>query len=162
MPTKPAKPLPERVNTSLKQLAESASRLNETSDEFALTIVAIDTALKSLNLGTTAWYEYAKSSDNEGGYSSRYVGYAKINGKWGLALSTVSGYINYSEDEVDQWSFNEAPRWMRIEAVDHIPDLLDELIKQTEKLTTDLQTKKAQASELAKTIIAALPDSNRR
>jgi hypothetical protein len=81
---------------------------------------------------------------------SRKVGYTKVADRWGIALKKVEGNHNYPEEEsVEIWLFNEAPRWMRIEAVGGIPDVLDALLKEAEDTTKKIKDKTAQAYELA-------------
>jgi prefoldin subunit 5 len=144
---------PDRLSHTLKQLSESAARLNSASDEFSKAIVPIEAALKKLNLGVTAWHAYYSASpDESGNYWQRRIGYAKIDGKWGLALSTISGNVRYPDDDEEQWLFTDAPRSMRIEAIDHIPALLEELVNQANKIATDLQNKTETARELSLTI----------
>jgi X-X-X-Leu-X-X-Gly heptad repeat protein len=150
-------PPSDRISASLfKQLADSAARLNSGSDELAKAIRPIDVALKKLNLGVAAWYPYIGSEepDSDGDYYCRRIGYAKVSGKWGLALSTVSGNAPHDVHNYEEWLFNDAPRRMRLEALDHIPDLLEQLVKEANKVAEDLQNKAVTARKLAETISA--------
>lgn len=156
MATKPEVPLPDRISASFQELADSSARLNSASDELANAIRPIDAALKKLNLGVTAWHSYRSFGDpNEGDYYwSRRIGYARVGRTWGIALSTVSGYYSSDDEDSEEWLFNDAPRWMRVEAVDHIPDLLELLVKEANKVTANLQKKTEKTRELAGTISA--------
>jgi hypothetical protein len=145
-------PPSDRISASFKQLAESAVLLNAASDELAKAIAPIDAALKKLNLGVSAWHKYAGSLSDFGDFWSHQIGYAKIGGKWGLAICATTGIIGDEELEGDEWLFNDAPRWMRIQAIEHIPELLEDLVKQANKVASDLQNKTEQARELAATI----------
>ena len=159
MATKPTAPPAERISQSFTQLADSAARLNAASDELARAVAPVDAALKKLNLGVVAWHTYAGTQDQDGEFWNHRVGYAKVDGKWGLAISTVSGNVFHSgvyEDE--EWLFNDAPRWMRIEAIDHIAELLEDLVKQADKVAADLQKKTENARKLAEAI--AVPPLN--
>ena len=81
---------------------------------------------------------------------SRDVGYTKIGDKWGIALKIASGNNNHPlDDSNEDWLFSEAPRWMRIEAVGKIPDMLEALLKAAEDTTKKIQDKTVQAYELA-------------
>jgi len=147
----------ERISASLfKDLADSAARLNSGSDELAKAIRPIDAALKKLNLGVSAWHLYRGSKDPNpnGDYYFRRIGYAKVDGKWGLALSTSAGNVHADVDSYDEWLFNDAPRLMRLEALDSIPDLLEQLVKEANKVAEDLQRKAEHARELADKISA--------
>jgi methyl-accepting chemotaxis protein len=154
MPSKPPLALADRISTSIKQLSESAVKLNDASDELTNAIAPIDAALKKLNLGVTAWHRLTHGVQDDGSYWSYNIGYAKVSGKWGLAISSVSGHVQLEVDDEDVWPFNDAPRWIRIQAIDSIPDLLETLVKQADKLAAELQQKSAQARELAETISA--------
>jgi hypothetical protein len=147
-------PLKNRIAASFQQLAEGATRLNKASDDLTDAIGPLDAAFKALNLGITAWHEYARDEDDLGEFWSQYVGYAKVDGKWGLAISAVSGNRNESPEEHDdkEWLFNDAPRAMRIEAIGHIPMLLDALVSQVNATASDLEAKTAIARDVADTI----------
>jgi hypothetical protein len=163
MATKASIPASDRLTQSLQQLSDSAARLNAASEEFSKAVAPIEAALKKLNLGVTAWHRYDGSQDRDGDYWERRIGYAKIGGKWGLALATISGSVNYPDvDEYEHWLFNDAPRWMRIEAIDHVPALLDELVRQADKTAADLRTKTETARELATTIAGLTADARVR
>jgi hypothetical protein len=162
METKANAPTPERTSELFQQLTQSAERLNEASDAFSRTVAPIDAALKKLNLGVAAWHKYIGGSpDDKGDYWSRELGYARVRGKWGLALRTVEGNVNDFDDDTQVWLFNDAPRMMRVEAIEHIPSLLEELVKQSEKVATQLQKQAVRAAELAGTI-SSLADSKGR
>ncbi len=160
-PSAPPKQAPrlapaERAQNSYRQLSLAAVDLNSASDELGQVIGVLDAALKKLNLGISAWVEISGNdalSDGGTHWWSREIGYGKIGEKWGVALRTRSGHYDHPDDDSEQyWLFNEAPRWMRIEAVGRIPDVLDQLVKQTEETTKTLKTKTAQAYELAQAI----------
>jgi hypothetical protein len=157
MPIKRSVPPSERISASLfRELADSSARLNSSSDELSKAIRPIDTALKKLNLGISAWYAYrgSEAPDPDGNYSYRRIGYAKVGGKWGLALSTNSGNAYDEHDNYEAWLFNDAPRSLRIEALDYIPDLLEQLVKESNKVAEDLQKKAKHAYDLAEKISA--------
>ncbi|HME01192.1 MAG TPA: hypothetical protein VKM93_28250 [Terriglobia bacterium] len=141
----------ERVLASYKQLSLAANSLNSASDELGKAISVLDEALKRLNLGVSAWVQLSTGGgDITSNWWSRNVGYTKIGDKWGLALNTESGDYQYpDQDSEETWLFNEAPRWMRIEAVGRIPDLLEALLKAAEDTTKKIKDKTAQAYELA-------------
>lgn len=148
-------PPSERISASLlHSLADSAARLNSRSDELGKAVRPIDAALKKLNLGVTAWYPYRGSNEPDpgGDYSCQRIGYAKVGGKWGLALSTSSGNVNAEVDYYEEWLFNDAPRSMRLEALDYVPELLEHLVMEANRVAEDLQRKAETARDLAETI----------
>jgi hypothetical protein len=148
-------PLSERVAKSIQKLSVVASDLNNASDELGRAISAIDVVLQSLNIGVPTWTTII-GGDDERDYWRRELGYAKLGNRWGVALQTVHGDHAFPEDERSEcWFFNDAPRWLRIEGVAKIPDLLDALITRTEEATKKIRTKTAEAKELAVVIAEA-------
>lgn len=144
---------PLDVSRSFQRLAESAARVNAASDDLSKAVAPIDAALKRLGLGITVWHKYAGGVDPEGEFWEHRIGYTRIGRNWGLAISDVSGNINYSASYDDEeWLFNDAPRAMRVKAVDHIPALLEKLVEQADKVASDLDQKAEKARHIATTI----------
>ncbi len=150
--------LTERVQASFTQLSSAAKDLNKASNELGQAITAIDNVLQRLNLGVPTWVKIHGGEDpyTGMGYWSRDVGYAKVGNKWGIALRTVEGDRNFpDEEQCESWLFNDAPRWLRIEGIEKIPDLLEALIKNTEETTQRIKSKIDQANQLAGAIAEA-------
>jgi hypothetical protein len=151
---------PERVQDAYRSLSASAANLNAASDELRKTISVLEETLKQLNLGISTWATITGDEDPNGDYWSRDLGYARVSGKWGIALREVSGNYNHEEYEKDEtWLFNDAPRWLRIEGVGKIPELLEKLTKQADDTTERIRRKTAEAKELATAINAAAAES---
>jgi hypothetical protein len=162
MATKAAASPTLQISTSFKRLAESAAELNAASDELAEAIEPIDAALRSLNLGIPTWHKYESTEDESGGFRGRYIGYAKIAGRWGLALSEVTGNENYGVDSEYEWLFNDAPRFMRLEALDHLPALVDALVEAVAKASASLRSKTSAARDFGSAMMALSKSSNAR
>jgi len=152
----PAKQIPqippaERVQESYKKLALAAPVLNSASDELCEAVSVFDAALRALNLGVSAWVTLSQGHDPEDGeWWSRDLGYARIGDSWGIALSKSRGNIGYPDrDTEEQWLFKDGPRWMRLESVGKIPDLLEALLKQTDDTTRKLKAKAEEVLALA-------------
>ncbi|ADW70943.1 hypothetical protein [Granulicella tundricola] len=156
-----------RVEGSFKQLSSAAQTLHSATDDLSKVIRQLDVSLKKLGLGFPAWVQVSGEAD-EVQYLSHDLGYAKVDGKWGLALREVTGnHLDTDDDAEEIWGFNDAPRALRVDAVGKIPDLLEKLLAQTEETTKKLQAKIAQAAELASVFsdltggVPALPQWNR-
>lgn len=149
-------PLAERISATYPKLRSVAKDIHEASDELAKAIAPIEKILKKLNIGVPTWTMISGNDDDEGSYWSRDIGYTKLNAVWGLAIRTTSGYHNdpdsYSEDS---WPFNDAPRWLRVDAIAKLPDLLETIVKRAEETTKKLRAKAKQASEIAALLQAA-------
>jgi hypothetical protein len=150
--------LNERVAKSIQQLSLVATELNSASDQLAKAVFAIDTVLQSLNIGVPTWVTIRAGGHEVGdaGYWSRELGYAKVGNRWGISLCLASGDETDPEAESrDEWAFNDAPRWLRIEGVAKIPELLEALIKSARETTEKIKVKTAEASHLASAIAQA-------
>lgn len=156
----PHVPPVEKIQASYKQLSVAAATLNAASDELGEAVSVFDAALKRLNLGVSAWVTVSGNDEQDGEWWARDVGYARIGDKWGIALKTATGnYAVPERDSVEKWLFNDAPRWMRIEAIGKIPDLLEALLKQTEDTTKKIKSKTEEALALATAMSKALEES---
>lgn len=143
-----ANPSVMRVENSFKQLAAAAQALNHASDDLGKVIRHLDGALKKLALGITAWVQVSGTSDDTQYWASE-LGYIKMDGKWCIALREVSGYLQDNTDDSEEtWAFSDAPRALRAQAVDKIPDLLEKMLQMTESATKDMNAKTDQAAEI--------------
>lgn len=149
--------LDQSVSEQFVELASAAKNLNKASDELGNAIQAIDSALQRLNLGVPTWVTIQGGEDPyTGNYWSRDLGYARVGKKWGIALCTREGnYNNPDEENVEQWLFSDAPRWLRVDGIMRIPDLLQELVKQANETTSKIKSKTTEANQLAEMIAQA-------
>ena len=147
-----------RISASYKQLTQAASELNAVSDELGKFVTALDTALRKLNLGLATWLRLESREDGSGNYTKRDLGYAKVGGKWGIALRTMSGNHNDLDDSnVEEWLFNDAPRALRIESVEKLPDLFESLVKEADAATRQIKSKTQRAQALVSALEQQTP-----
>jgi hypothetical protein len=129
------------------------------SDELGKAINLLDESLKTLNLGIVHWHQFAGDAQENGNYWAHCIGYAKVGPKWGIALRKASG--NYEAppeyEREEEWLFNDAPRQLRMDAVDHIPAMIDALITAGEKAVANIKTKTAEAKKLAELLTPPKP-----
>ena len=156
-PSKPPQPdsgLEERVSAAFEKLRASATELNAVSDELAKPIAAIDTALQELNLGVSAWVHFAgEDTDPHTGVFWDYsLGYAKVNRRWGIAIRTRRGQEFLNEVDEELWRFNEAPRSHRLDALQKLPELLEELANTSGETARELQGRVASTKQVAAAI----------
>jgi hypothetical protein len=150
----------ERVQSSFGQLSAASANLNAISDELGKSVSEIDSALKRLNLGVSVWVAIRGNDWQDLSYESEQIGYAKIDGKWGLGLRTVSGNHKRPDDEsVHEWSFNDAPRFLRVGAIEKLPELLEQLTKEAEATARKISESVEQAKSVAAAISRAVPQS---
>jgi hypothetical protein len=161
--------LSARISASYSQLSQVASDLNAVSDALGSSIAEIDEALKKLNLGITVWVQLRGGNDSDThpadrhfNYWSEDLGYAKLGGRWCVGLRKVDGETDRPDDElVEAWPFNDAPRTLRLSAIDKIPDLLDKLSKEALATTLMLKRKLGEVQTVAAAVTgsAAQPRS---
>jgi hypothetical protein len=132
-----------RVQNSFQLLSTSAVELNAVSDRLGKIASRIDLAFQKLNLGIEAWVAFHQGgSDDRLEFWFDQVGYAKVSGKWGLAIRSAAGREDMdSYSKYEEWLFNDAPRALRIDAVDKIPELCETLTKEVAAATIVLDKK---------------------
>jgi hypothetical protein len=157
--------MPDPINISevvasfYSELSTVAADLNAVSDELGKSIAEIDAVLRKLNLGITVWTEIQKGhGDFEHGdetYWSEDIGYAKWSGKWGICLRRTDGDVGCGEQATEMWLFNDAPRALRLIAIDHIVALLQKLSEEGTATTERIREKLADAQEVAAAVTQA-------
>jgi hypothetical protein len=151
---------PDRVQAAYRSLSTSATNLNAASNELKVIITVLEDVLKKLNLGISTWVTITGSEDPDGTYWSRDLGYARVKGWWGIALREASGNYNWDAHNDETWLFNDAPRWLRVEGVGKIPELLEKLTKQADDTAEKIRKKTAEAEVIARAITAAAAENS--
>ncbi len=123
--------LVRRLQDSYRQLPVVTTSLNRESDRLNASASRIESLLKKHPLGVSSWVSFSESNSPDGArYSSEDVGFAKLSGKWCLAIRTVSGDLRDPDgEECTEWPFGESPRRLRVRAVKRFPELLEKLVK---------------------------------
>lgn len=154
--TTPGEPLAMRVQRSFLELSEVASDLNSVSDELGKYASEIDAALKKLNLGIAVWVSFCDWDENGYDYYMEQIGYGKIDGKWGIAIRTVTGNHQWPDDDkTESWLFNDAPRRMRLASIEKLPEVLSELSRQSAETIKEIRGRLAEVKEVAGAVKAA-------
>lgn len=144
----------EKIQTHFKTLSSLAPTLNIASNELTKAVTVLDEALKSLNVGLSAWVTFRSRAvhpslrDEE--YDDDQIGYSKVDGKWGIALRHIWG--NYALEEFGgegPWLFNDAPRELRLLGVEKIPELIEALSKEASETTQKVRETTKQVHDLA-------------
>ena len=153
-------PLPKRVASAFSKLSAVAVDLNAASDELGKTITQIDTALKKLSLGVIVWVTFASRGDDpdegSGWQEADQIGYAKVNGQWGMTIRTIGENVAYPEQGTnEEWLFNDAPRALRLKAIDKIPEFLDALASMADQTTQQIRNKLKAAQDVADAVTIA-------
>jgi hypothetical protein len=143
-----------KISSSFQELAKTAGHLNAESDKLTKTIDSIDTALRAMNIGVSAWVEFAKwtgENDEHGGYE---VGYDNVYGGWGLSLRRVcfDDSCPLDDPSFKGWLYNAAPRHLRTQAVGHIPKLIEKLNSEASRIAREISEGNREADEIAKAL----------
>jgi hypothetical protein len=140
-----------RVRSSFQHLSSRASDLNALSDQVGKVVARFDAEFNKLNIGISGWVRFQEWTSEDGlEFTHEEVGYARVGNKWGLAVRTMSGneaadnYTDYQE-----WLFNDAPRLLRLKAIDKIPELFEKLVLEVDKATKAVDDKLKELQELA-------------
>jgi hypothetical protein len=118
----------DRVKKLIEQFPSAASDLNNATDQLGKSVGKLDGVLKKFSLGVPTWVCFYRSVDENLHYSED-LGYAKIGGKWGISVRTVEYDEGRGDNDVEQWLFNDAPRLLRVQAIEKIPELLEALLE---------------------------------
>jgi hypothetical protein len=156
--------MPDPINISevvasfYSDLKTVAADLNAASDELGKCIAEIDECLKALNLGLTVWVPIRSGhGDPESGDDSDWsedIGYAKWAGRWGICLRITESFAG-NENGPDVWLFNEAPRALRLEGINHLVTLLQKLNEEGLATAKMIREKTTGAQEIATAISKA-------
>jgi hypothetical protein len=152
---KPATPpTPQELVQASQQLQAIATQLNAASDQLAKPIAELDGALKKLGLGVTHWVPIGPRADSGNGWvTTNSVGYARIGGNWGIAISVFREHEDSGDFRDDEWLFGQAPRELRVAAVGYLPVLLKELAAKATRLMGDLKAKTEEAQQIARAFV---------
>lgn len=144
--------LSAKAQSAYLGLAAVATDLNAASDELASPVSELDSTLKKLNLGIEVWVTIRgyDSLPEDTSHWSEDIGYAKVNGRWGIALRSVRGdYAQPDHDTIEAWLFNEGPRNLRLSAIGKIPELLTALTQQAIDTAKQIREKLTEVKEVA-------------
>ena len=143
------------VESAFQRLSKTAIKLNDASDELTTLVTRLDLSLKKLNLGVSAWVdiEYDQNNDDMS-YHRECLGYTKWGKKWGVVITVADGDLGDDPHnaERDGWLFLDAPRELRIKAVEKIPELIEALDKAANSLATNLVSRVGEVAVLASAI----------
>lgn len=145
------------LQNSFRKLSNAARVLNAASDSFGKATSTLDAALNELNPGVEAWVTIDSLSDDSTPWETieQRLGYTKTNGRWGLTLCTVTkDERDDSEEIAGPWLFNDAPRGLRLRAIDHLPELVEALASEAAETADRVIGKANLAAQLSVAIKA--------
>lgn len=123
-----------------KDLEEAARTLNEESEELNRIVAQVDALLKRLNLGVEAWVIVPQKS--------LYLGYARVERTWGLAIRSVSPGGAGEEPIRKEWLFKDAPRAFRIDSINSLGRLFHALTQSAHGLAQEIMAKRIELAQI--------------
>jgi hypothetical protein len=93
--------------------------------------------------------KWSGEDDSEGYYE---IGYDRGMGSWGLCLRSFASNDHTGAENSNTWTLNGAPRELRIRAISHVPELIEELDKAATRLVQDLSEKNSDADRIAQAL----------
>jgi hypothetical protein len=153
--------LVRRLQDSYRKLPVVATSLNTESDKLNASVSRLETLFKKHAIGVSSWVTFNDYGSDDGSrYACDDVGFAKINGKWGLAIRTISGSeIDPNSEKCEEWAFNESPRRLRVRAVSKFPELLEKLIKDGNEMVGEV-SKQVHAVDFLTDALEAIASQN--
>ena len=145
----------DRISDTLSQLRPAAQGVFNAADQLAKSISTIERTLKSMNVNFEAWATY-RDADDDHTIDHWDVGYSRVNGHWGICIKTVYGSAYHPEEvDVTRWHFNEAPLYLRPQAVAKIPDVIEALVKTAPSVEKKILSAAEQAESIAQAVTKA-------
>lgn len=132
------------IQVARERLLLESQDINQVSDKLNDQIRALEEGLKSYNLGIAAFTPL--SGDFE-------LGYGRLANKWGIIIVERRTLGGVAERE---WYFQDAPRSLRIEAIDHLPQLIEALIREAKAMTLRI----VEATQVAWTVANAMREAS--
>lgn len=116
------------VSNAWPKLVAAAAELNIVSGEMNAVVAELETYFKGLNLGIEVLVSLSASKT-----FARWFGYGKVNKQWGLKIIDES---LQNPNNTIEYRFNDAPRWMRVDSLGRLPDLMEDMLANANGLLT--------------------------
>jgi len=75
-------------------------------------------------------------------------------------VRTVDGDDSRQEDDVEQWLFNDAPRLLRVQAIEKIPELLEALLKNAAEMSNRISERAEEVDALTAAMSSVVDPQN--
>jgi hypothetical protein len=135
----------------LLSLSAASQSLNEKSNLLNKQILEVQHALQKLSLGIEAYVEIYSTMDRSGEKHVYQVGYTRLGGKWALA---AADYFTGDADETwNEQTLLEAPRTIRIQAVEKFPDLIQKLVEKVNEAARSAAEQAEAAGKIASGLV---------
>ena len=138
----------DAMQASLRKLHLLSDDLNKASDELTAELNSVEDALNKLKLGIPAFVTIRREDAGDGYWRIYSMGYYKLRGKWGLVTyDYIDGFGEEGDEDVV--FLRDAPRDIRIEAGEHLAELIEKIATNAAKTTESAKLRAAEAKEIA-------------
>jgi hypothetical protein len=138
------------IKQSLDLLSSVSDSLNKASDLLTARISEVEAALQRYRLGIDAWVPLAEFSNGPVNPALiQELGYGRYGGKWGLLVVEYYDDAEGPEDEVKQTLLRESSRDIRLAAVDKLPDLIQKIVQEAQKVAEEAALKAEKTRQIA-------------
>jgi hypothetical protein len=138
----------DAIQASLRKLHSLSEDLNKASDELTAELNSVEAALNNLKLGISAFVTIRREDAGDGYWRVYSMGYYKLRGKWGLVVyDHFEGWDQ--EDDTEVVFLRDAPREIRIEAGEHLSELLTKIAENAAETTKNATLRAKEAKEIA-------------
>lgn len=139
-----------RLTQGIAKLKDSTKPLHNASQILWQPVDSLESTLSNMNVRVPCWTEITSSTEDGVHYWNEYVGWVEVNDQWCIALKTCESAEYADRDtNVKIKKFNDAPYYLRIKAIDKLPELIEALIQAVDATTARMQKKVQPARELA-------------
>ena len=140
---------PPLISQFQEALTVAAAEIAGASRELEAPIEEVERYLASLKIHVPAWVE-VKCWETQHEFWRRELGYDYVDQGWHIAVRETEGNHHDPEDTLARtWPFNKTPRKSRISAIDKLPELMQDIIKEAQKTARRLREKAAEANAFA-------------
>lgn len=147
-----------RMSAAFAKLRDSAHEIKTHSDALSREVRAIERALNAFDLRVashTVISEWVAWDQDE--FKRDYVAYLEVHQEWRIVIQHETGWNHDPENTHETtWLFDKAPQYMRIKAVDKLPELIEGLVATVDKTTERLKKKVEPTKELANVVTTAI------
>jgi hypothetical protein len=147
--------LTSRTSAALARLQASAKQFKPVSATLSKFVRQVEQALDELDLRVACYTQISESRDSYGddSFTREYIGYIEHQGRWQIVLNVDEGFDSRPGD-VDEkiWPFDLSPQYLRIKAVDKLPELIDSLAATLDKTSQRMAQKLEAAQEIASAV----------
>jgi hypothetical protein len=125
----------EKKDSIVGELRQVSSQLNQATDDAAKMVAEVETFLNNeCSVGVPASVEFAEDRSVAATPIKRYLSYARVNGKFRIAITSVAFVVDEDGDDVQKElepiAWPSAPRDYKLASIAVMPELLKAIVSE--------------------------------